>query len=259
MSVHKIRIGGIVECIEGWGLNNPCEESYLLRETGEYAGHCQSETCFHNSHDPYGPIMRMTLKSSGRPDAPDKIIYLGETGDYSWYTGPAQYKLLRIEYRKHYNDIARVIAIKYVPISIEETYFSFPKRTVKETSLNQINKVYTERNAVVGMALTMAKKLGYHVGIKVEDPDWPIIFINLPTGQVSWHIAKEDLIGYFPDSIEEYAEKYDGHTTVEKYGRLVGYAQGEYPKERPRYADLPPDPDSYSSGLHTLPACFPMG
>lgn len=94
-------------------------------------------------------------------------------------------------------------------------------------SFEQINKVYTERNACVGMALVMAKKLGYRIGIKTEDPEWPIIFIDLPTGQVSWHIAKNDLIGYFPDRIVEYQGDYDGHNFTEKYGRLVEYAQAK--------------------------------
>lgn len=92
-------------------------------------------------------------------------------------------------------------------------------------SQEDINKVYTERNACVGMAYIMATALGYNVGVKVEDPQWPIIFIDLPTGQVSWHIPIGDLASYFPyGRIPAYSGEYDGHSTEEKYSRLALYA-----------------------------------
>ena len=96
-------------------------------------------------------------------------------------------------------------------------------------SLEQINKVYTERNACVGMAYVMAKKLGYRVGMKAsDDPEWLLIFIDLPTGQVSWHIPQGDLVGYFPDKLEIYPDGWDEHTFAEKYGRMVEYAVGDF-------------------------------
>src|SRR5260221_9550412 len=109
MSVERIKVGDVVEYIEGWGLNNPDKVAYELRETGRYMGQCQSETCAHNSHDPYGPVMRLTLKTSllpeeeVRPGTSNKTIYLGNTGDDSWYTGPSSERLLRIRFTMHYN------------------------------------------------------------------------------------------------------------------------------------------------------------
>ena len=130
MTVERISVGDVVTNIEGWGLNNPDEYTYELRETGRYFGQCQSDTCAHNSHDPYGPVMRLTLRTSlmpeseVRPGTPNKIIYLGETGDDSSYTGPYQGKLLRVRFTMHYNEYAAIVPLGDVPISIEEAYFS---------------------------------------------------------------------------------------------------------------------------------------
>jgi hypothetical protein len=92
-------------------------------------------------------------------------------------------------------------------------------------SKEDINKVYSERNACVAMAVAMARRLGYRVGMRITiDHNWPIIFIDLPSGQVSWHVSREDFIAYFPNDMDEYGGVYDGHDTNQKYERLVRYA-----------------------------------
>lgn len=72
-----------------------------------------------------------------------------------------------------------------------------------------------------------------------NDKDWDnewrnIVYIDMPTGQCSWYI-KDDEIPLF--SHLEYKEnKWDGHTTIEKYKRLLSYKQGinraEHPLEK---------------------------
>lgn len=55
-----------------------------------------------------------------------------------------------------------------------------------------------------------------------DEPDWPVIYIETPAGQLSWHLSPDDLdlfnhvIRVGPDSIT-----WDGHTTEEKYQRLA--------------------------------------
>jgi hypothetical protein len=51
-----------------------------------------------------------------------------------------------------------------------------------------------------------------------DEPDWPVIYISLPTGQVSWHIAPRDmdLFRHVPVGSVEW----DGHDVVLKYKRL---------------------------------------
>ena len=55
-----------------------------------------------------------------------------------------------------------------------------------------------------------------------NEPDWPVIYIQTPAGQLSWHLSPDDLdlfdhvIRVTPESIT-----WDGHTTEEKYRRLA--------------------------------------
>jgi hypothetical protein len=41
------------------------------------------------------------------------------------------------------------------------------------------------------------------VGFRVENRDWPVIYINLPTGEVSWHIPATQA-PQFDDEYNEY-------------------------------------------------------
>jgi hypothetical protein len=50
-------------------------------------------------------------------------------------------------------------------------------------------------------------------------PDWPVLYIETPEGQMSWHIAPEDLAEFGKMTvIPDYP--WDRHTTKEKYLRL---------------------------------------
>lgn len=58
------------------------------------------------------------------------------------------------------------------------------------------------------------------------DPDnaWPIVYIQLPTGQCSWHIAHEDWTELFVNLDLDYGGMtWDGHTTEQKYQRIRDY------------------------------------
>lgn len=61
--------------------------------------------------------------------------------------------------------------------------------------------------------------LGFPAGVRVvDDPEWPCILIDLPTGQVSWHISQEDLKQMSP--LPDYEGEISQYTTEEKYRRL---------------------------------------
>ncbi|TMR11043.1 helix-turn-helix transcriptional regulator [Nonomuraea turkmeniaca] len=55
-----------------------------------------------------------------------------------------------------------------------------------------------------------------------NEPEWPVIYIETPAGQLSWHLSPDDLdlfehvIRVTPESIT-----WDGHSTEEKYQRLA--------------------------------------
>lgn len=77
---------------------------------------------------------------------------------------------------------------------------------------------YSERNKLVALlSKTYPASIEKHDGADWED-DWRnVIFIELPTGQVSWHIHDSEL--YLFDHLTSRGLKWDGHTTEEKYER----------------------------------------
>lgn len=83
---------------------------------------------------------------------------------------------------------------------------------------SQLNEVYAERNAIVLAFAHMAELMGWEVGrgTDVSEPDWPVLFIDTPAGQVSWHFRAEDM----PSTMPWYQGIWDGHTDAEKYDRL---------------------------------------
>ena len=74
---------------------------------------------------------------------------------------------------------------------------------------------YPLRNTQVYQAAGLASSLGYPVGVRLDpdEPLWPVLFIELPTGQVSWHLPA-------------FSQGWDGHDTPTKYARCRAYAEG---------------------------------
>jgi hypothetical protein len=78
---------------------------------------------------------------------------------------------------------------------------------------------YPARYGLVLRALDLAVQAGLSAGLGVDpkQPDWPIVvYIELPTGQVSWHMR-------------QHLVEWDGHDTVEKYRRCREFALQEVP------------------------------
>ena len=78
------------------------------------------------------------------------------------------------------------------------------------------DEAYFDRNQAFQAMAVMARELGYRVGIIIEDPQWPTLYIDLPTGQVSAHIPKDELLGVFPS----YPGPWDGTGVEEKRERI---------------------------------------
>jgi hypothetical protein len=91
---------------------------------------------------------------------------------------------------------------------------------------------YEERNRCVALIARMALSLGCRAGlartaIEGWSEDWHgCVYIDLPTGQVSWHY--HDSHGHLFEGLPKYAAPWDGHDTPEKY-RRVGDAR-EFPR-----------------------------
>lgn len=81
---------------------------------------------------------------------------------------------------------------------------------------------YGERNAlVVALSKLFPASLERHPAEEEWDDDWRwIVFIDLPTGQATWHIHDIEL-PYFAHLARDTGRKWDGHSTPEKYARLA--------------------------------------
>lgn len=71
---------------------------------------------------------------------------------------------------------------------------------------------YKWRNACVYLALHEAAALGIPCGIALDPSDlaWPVAFIELPTGQISWHLPA-------------HPTPWDGHDGATKTERITAW------------------------------------
>lgn len=87
--------------------------------------------------------------------------------------------------------------------------------TVLLDEIEHADTDYAKRYGLVFEAAEVALRLGYVTGIRIDpaEPEWPVVYIELPTGQVSWHMPQHPV-------------PYDGHTTEVKYERCRAYMVG---------------------------------
>lgn len=88
-----------------------------------------------------------------------------------------------------------------------------PSRTDRPEVPDDIQAAaYAKRNVNVYLALGFAAAFGFPCGIRqnLDEPDWPIVYIELPTGQVSWHMPQ------YGGAVDPW----DGHSVEEKYRRI---------------------------------------
>ncbi|WP_053065308.1 hypothetical protein [Micromonospora sp. RV43] len=78
----------------------------------------------------------------------------------------------------------------------------------------EITAAYAERNALIWTALALAHEAGIPAGVGHDstDPRPVVVYLELPTGQVSWHLPAH-LTGW------------DGHSTAAKYARVAAFAE----------------------------------
>ena len=111
-------------------------------------------------------------------------------------------------------------------------------------SAASLNEIYAERNQLVACFARACHLLGMRAWlgtdpIAAEDPEWgPVVFVELPTGQVSWHIRSDErpmfsfLMEPPPDAAGVPA--WDGHSNGEKFLRLM-----EWKDEALRFHSVP--------------------
>lgn len=105
--------------------------------------------------------------------------------------------------------------------------FSTGTITEYESVILQKDAAYAERNKCISLIARMAIALGLEAGLgkhdendKTWEADWRnIVFVDLPSGQVSWHVHNSDMPMF--EFLGEYDKQWDGHTTEEKYRRVL--------------------------------------
>lgn len=86
--------------------------------------------------------------------------------------------------------------------------------------MNETDQAYYERNQLVAALARLFPSGITKTAIEGWDPAWHnCIFIDLPTGQVSWHF--HDREAYLFAGLPEYTQPWDGHSTPEKYRRVA--------------------------------------
>lgn len=89
----------------------------------------------------------------------------------------------------------------------------------------QSDNGYTDRNQAFLALAKLAKGAGMDCGIGFDpkEPEWPFVFICLPTGQVAAHYPAEELAAI--DWLPRYPhnEMWDGHTLEQKRSRMAEF------------------------------------
>lgn len=84
-----------------------------------------------------------------------------------------------------------------------------------------LDDAYFDRNQAVQAMARLAAAKGFRAGLRTDpnEPDWPVLMIDLPTGQVGWHLPKAEIVGTWP----EYLDPWDGHSLEEKRKRVRAF------------------------------------
>jgi hypothetical protein len=96
-----------------------------------------------------------------------------------------------------------------------------------DSGTSEIDDIYVERDKILVLLARWALEQGYPVGIGIDQEKpaiWQyVLYMDLPSGQVSWHILENELewFSFLPD----YADDWDGHDRDEKYARVLRYAK----------------------------------
>jgi len=103
---------------------------------------------------------------------------------------------------------------------------------------DSLDRAYAERNILAAALLWRAAQEGHPVGWRddtADGPDWPCVYADLPTGQVSWHFPRAEFTALFA-GLPPYPHTYDGHDTGAKYARVLEW-MGMLPGDAVRWLD----------------------
>lgn len=101
---------------------------------------------------------------------------------------------------------------------------SFQRLQKENTTLkSQLDGVYHERNMLAMLAAKTMLDLGLQAGVGVDEaasPEWShVLFIDVPNGQLSYHLAPHE-VKQFRDQLPEYTQPWDG-SSKDHHHRLI--------------------------------------
>lgn len=115
----------------------------------------------------------------------------------------------------------------------------------------QRDQAYHERNELVALLARMFPSGYRETAIPGWDPEWRYcIYVELPTGQCSWHIHEREL-GLL-QGLPIYKPNWDGHTSDLKYARIREFWQIWLPKLHGVGSGEPPAPPAPSPAVGSM-------
>jgi hypothetical protein len=84
---------------------------------------------------------------------------------------------------------------------------------------------YSERASLVAF---LSRVFESHWSFDPKEPDFPVVCIHTPEGQMAWHIAPAD-VDFF--DLLSAPDHYDGHSTKAKYDRLSRLTKADIVQE----------------------------
>ena len=98
-----------------------------------------------------------------------------------------------------------------------------------EQELHEVqNAIYSERNKLVAL-LSCLFPSGFSLD-ESQDVGWRyVVYIDLPSGQVSFHIPDAEFDELFKD-LPKYAGQWDGHDSTTKWERVAEFVKGMPPR-----------------------------
>lgn len=131
---------------------------------------------------------------------------------------------------KHLSLAERIKKLKIIQDEDEETInyaLGHARKEAREEQKKFTDAAYTERNKLAVLLAHTAFLRGWKAGRSWDlfgEPGWQnVVIIDLPTGQVSWHVGQADVESTRLRTLPKYDGKYDGHSTDEKWARVSEY------------------------------------
>lgn len=129
--------------------------------------------------------------------------------------GKFYYLVEESEHNRSFRDLMALEALREVEADLCQGLESMRARK---------DGAYLERNRVVAALASVFPSGLATTAIEGWSPEWHgCVYIDLPTGQVSWHF--HDSQAYLFEGLPPYTKPWDGHDTEEKYRRVAALVQ----------------------------------